>query len=405
MGSNVAGIRWYELRNDGTTGWTVYQQGTYSPDNNSRWMGSINIDADNNIALGFSISSSTLFPSIRYTGRMDGDPLGQMTVGEKGVINGGGSQTLSGNPSRWGDYSGMSVDPSQPGVFWYTQEYYQNTSSDGWKTRIASFSFANIFHVNVTAIPPQICTGDSSQLNAAATGGSGTYTYSWTSVPAGFTSTLQNPFVSPVVTTQYIAAVNDGTATKQDTTIVTVIEEPTAFAGNPVTYANTVPLFPVNGQATNYSHTQWVTGGDGAFNVDTLLTCLYTPGPNDRNNGGVILTLKAFPIGTCTNTATSDLHVTLTFPVGIETPTDEFGINLTPNPSSGVFSLKIHGLKDQDLRITVSDLNGKTVYLDKDKSSSQDYIRTIDLSASPKGVYMLKIQAGTQIKIEKMVVQ
>ncbi len=405
MGSDVAGVRWYELRNDGTSGWSVYQQGTYSPDDNSRWMGSINIDADNNIALGFSISSSTIYPSIRYTGRLNGDPLGQMTIGERGIINGGGAQTQSGSPARWGDYSAMSVDPSQPGVFWYTQEYYQSTSADGWKTRIASFSFGNILQVHTTAIPSQICTGGSSQLNAVASGGSGTYSYSWTSIPAGFTSTLQNPVVTPTVTTKYIATINDGSATKQDTAFVTVNQEPTAFAGNDLTYANTIPLFIVYGQATNYSHTQWVTAGDGTFNADTLLNCLYTPGQNDRITGGVILTLNAFPIGTCINTATSDLHVTLTFPVGIDTSTDKFGISLTPNPSSGVFSLKVHGVKDQELQINVSDLNGKTVYEDKSRLSSKDFAHTIDLSASPKGVYLLKVQAGTQIKIEKMVIQ
>ena len=407
VGSSVAGIRWYELRNDGATGWSVYQQGTYSPgDNNSRWMGSINIDADNNIALGFSISSTDLYPSIRYTGRVSGDPLGQMTVVERGIVNGGGSQTQppqGGSTSRWGDYSGMSVDPSQPGVFWYTQEYYQTSSYDGWKTRIASFSFANILQVHATATPSQICAGGSSQLDAAASGGTGTYTYSWASLPAGFTSTIQNPVVSPVVTTRYIATLNDGSSTKHDTAIVTVNEEPTAFAGNDTTYFNTVPLLIVYGQATNYSHIQWLTSGDGTFNVDTLLTCLYTPGTNDRI-AGVTLTLQAFPMGACTNTAISDLHLTFV-PVGIETAHGTFGINLTPNPSSGIFSLIVNGIKDQELQITISDFNGKTVYQEKSKSSSKDFINTIDLSASPKGVYMLKVQAGAQTRIEKMVIQ
>jgi hypothetical protein len=201
MGSSVAGIRWYELRTDGASPWSVYQQGTYSPDNNSRWMGSINIDQYGNMALGYSISSTTVYPSIRYTGRLDGDPLGQMTIGEKGIIIGGGSQTQSGSPARWGDYSAMMVDPSQTGIFWYTQQYYQTSSADGWRTRIASFSF---LQVHATATPSTICVGDSTQLGATALGGSGTYTYSWTSLPAGFTSNLQNPFASPAVNTKYI---------------------------------------------------------------------------------------------------------------------------------------------------------------------------------------------------------
>ena len=124
VGSNIAGVRWWELRKDTPTApWYKYQEGTYSPDNNYRWMGSIAIDADNNIALGYSISSTTMYPSIRYTGRLAGDPLGEMTIAESGIINGGGSQTntWSGNPSRWGDYSRMSCDPTSPNTFWYTQ--------------------------------------------------------------------------------------------------------------------------------------------------------------------------------------------------------------------------------------------------------------------------------------------
>ena len=403
VGSDVAGIRWYELRSDGASAWTVYQQGTYSPDNNGRWMGSINIDANNSIALGYSISSTTIYPSIRYTGRLDGDPLGQMTVGEKGIINGGGSQTQGPSVARWGDYSHMSVDPTQPGVFWYTQEYYQNTSYDGWRTRIASFNFGNILQVVASATPQQICLGGTSQLNAAGTGGSGTYTYSWTSVPAGFTSNLQNPVVTPSATTQYIVTINDGTNTKQDDVTVTVNDQPTSFAGNDTTYFNTVPLFIVYGQATNYGHIQWVTSGDGHFNVDTLLTCLYTPGANDKLNG-VTLTLNAYPIVPCTNTATSDMHVAFV-PVGIADPGNTFGITLTPNPSNGKFILKVNGSPDKEVMITITDMNGKTTFSDKYFSSSKSFLREIDLTALPKGIYLLKATSEGMSKTEKVVIR
>ena len=86
--SGIAGVRWYELRR--TTGaWTVYQQSTYSPDNTYRWMGSIAQDTSGNIALGFSVSSSTVYPGIRYTGRLASDPLNQMTIAEKTIKEGG----------------------------------------------------------------------------------------------------------------------------------------------------------------------------------------------------------------------------------------------------------------------------------------------------------------------------
>ncbi len=140
-GSNVAGIRWYELRRT-TDEWSVYQQSTWSPDNACRWMGSMAMDTSGNIALGYSVSSSSIYPSIKYTGRMNGDPLNLMTRTEKGIINGGGSQTTS--YLRWGDYSSMTVDPVQPNTFWYTQEYYTTNSDHGWRTRIGSFQLGPI---------------------------------------------------------------------------------------------------------------------------------------------------------------------------------------------------------------------------------------------------------------------
>ncbi|MEZ5195340.1 MAG: GEVED domain-containing protein [Bacteroidales bacterium] len=131
-----AGIRWYELRR--TTGsWYIYQQSTYSPDANHRWMGSISQNAYGEIALGYSVSSSSIYPSIRYTGRNYGDPLGTMTFAENTIWSGTESQT---NGERWGDYSSMSVDPTDGKTFWYTTQY-AGGSAWNWHTRIASFKF------------------------------------------------------------------------------------------------------------------------------------------------------------------------------------------------------------------------------------------------------------------------
>ena len=124
-GSGRAGIRWYEVRDPGGSP-TLYQQGTYAPtDTEHRWMGSLAMDHTGDIALGYSVSSSSVYPSIRYTGRLVGDPLGEMAQGEAVIITGTGSQTSS--YARWGDYSMMSVDPLDDCTFWYTQEYYQTT--------------------------------------------------------------------------------------------------------------------------------------------------------------------------------------------------------------------------------------------------------------------------------------
>jgi hypothetical protein len=138
VGGEQAGVRWYELRKQGAGAWAIHQQGTHAPDQHNRWIGSLAMDRAGNVALGYNVASSTLFPSIRYTGRLASDPLGTLPQGETSLIEGSGSQT--GSP-RWGDYSTMSVDPTDDCTFWYTNEYYATTSTIGWQTRIGAIRF------------------------------------------------------------------------------------------------------------------------------------------------------------------------------------------------------------------------------------------------------------------------
>jgi subtilase family serine protease len=137
-GADHAGIRWYEIRNPGSIP-VIHQQGTYAPDSDHRWMASAAMDRDGNIGLGFSVSGAITSPSIRYTGRLAGDPLNAMTLGEADLVVGAGSQLHS--TGRWGDYSTLVVDPVDDCTFWYTQQYYAVTSDAGWQTRIGSFAF------------------------------------------------------------------------------------------------------------------------------------------------------------------------------------------------------------------------------------------------------------------------
>ena len=130
-----AGIRWYELRNTGGAGWGINQQSTFSPDATQRWMGSVAMNSNGDIGLGYSASSSGMFPAMRYTGRLAADPLNTMTQGEGTLIAGTGAQTHT--AARWGDYSMLSVDPSDDCTFWFTSEYVQTTGSAPWRTRLS----------------------------------------------------------------------------------------------------------------------------------------------------------------------------------------------------------------------------------------------------------------------------
>jgi hypothetical protein len=138
------GERWYEFRApENSSSPTVFQSGTFAGppgDTNFRWMGSIAMDKLGDIALGYSMSGRGLFPSINYTGQMSGDPLGTMES-EATIINGTGSQRDTGG--RWGDYTSMALDAADDCTFWYTNQFYSDTTSFGWSTRLASLKFPN----------------------------------------------------------------------------------------------------------------------------------------------------------------------------------------------------------------------------------------------------------------------
>src|SRR5262249_34854488 len=136
VGSSVSGARWYQFNASGTT-LSVAQQGTFSPDSTYRWMPSIAMDQSQDIALGYSTSSSSLHPGVAFTVHAAGDPVNTMQT-ETVAFTGAGSQTGS-SLSRWGDYSNMAIDPADDCTFWYTTEYIPSNGAFNWATRIVSF--------------------------------------------------------------------------------------------------------------------------------------------------------------------------------------------------------------------------------------------------------------------------
>ncbi len=157
--AGIAGIHWFELRNTGTD-WAMYQQGTYGlSDSVNRWMGSIAMDGSGNMALGYSVSSSSIYPSIRYVGRLASDTLGTMGQSETTLVTGSGYQSSS--YSRWGDYSAMQVDPADDCTFWYTTEYIATSGSANWVTRVGAFKFPSC-GTSVTPTPTNTPTPDHS---------------------------------------------------------------------------------------------------------------------------------------------------------------------------------------------------------------------------------------------------
>jgi hypothetical protein len=137
------GIRWYELSDlSGTP--SVVQQGTFSPEDGLfRWIGSIAMDKKGNILLGYSASGSSVYPSIRFTGRLHEDALGTMR-NESILMIGQGSQVSTVGQyvtDRWGDYSSVSLDPEDDCTFWFTSQYQTTTETYRWNTAVFGMRF------------------------------------------------------------------------------------------------------------------------------------------------------------------------------------------------------------------------------------------------------------------------
>lgn len=138
-----AAVRWYEIRNPGSSTPTVTQFGTYAPDTTSRWMGSIDADRQGNIALAYNVASGAIGPGIRYVGRAAADPLNIMTTGETSLTGVACAACDQSGVDRWGDYSSLEVDPTDNCTFWFTGEYAKTASSASWYTKIGEFRFSN----------------------------------------------------------------------------------------------------------------------------------------------------------------------------------------------------------------------------------------------------------------------
>lgn len=291
-GNGNTGVRWYEIRSPGSSP-TVYQQGTFAPDSNYRWMPSIAQDEKGDIALGYSESSSGLFPQIDYTGRQPSDTLGTMET-EATIQNGSGSQLP--NLSRWGDYSNMSVDPSDDCTFWYTTEFLKNSGTFNWSTQIASFIFPGC-----TAPPSPDFSLSASGAQTVRAGGSAGYTLTVTpsngytgnvtlsltgTVPTGVSATfspnpvlggsgtsnmtVQTSSTTPAGTYSLTVQGTDGTLTHTTTVSLTV----------------QVPDFTISASPSSQTVTQ---GGGTTYTVNL--------GTIDGYSGSVTLSASGLPSG------------------------------------------------------------------------------------------------------------
>jgi hypothetical protein len=308
----VGGVRWFELRNVTSGPVTVYQESTYQPDTTWRWMGSAAMDKNGDIAVGFSASSASIVPGLRYAGRLVSDPLNSLAQGEAVLFAGAGSQ--SGTSGRWGDYADLTVDPVDDCTFWFTSEYYPTgVSQFNWRTRIGSFSFPSctgtattgsigghvtdsVSHAAISGATVSISGGTSTTTDSAGAysiGGLTPASYSVTASASGHTTSAPAN-----------VAVTAGNTTTQDFALVP----------NPTTGSITGTVTNASGGAAISGATVTISGGAstttnaaGVYTLSNLAPASYSV---TASATGFVTSAPANVAVTAGNTTTQNFALT-----------------------------------------------------------------------------------------------
>jgi hypothetical protein len=321
------GVRWYEIQNPNGAP-VLAQQGTFAPDSSFRWMGSIAMDHAGDIAVGYSVSSSSMHPSIAFTGRIPSDPPGTLEA-ETNIITGGGSQ-VGGNPplTRWGDYSAMTVDPVDDCTFWYTDEYLKTTGAFNWNTRIANFKFPNCgnaadFSLSASGSPQTVVAGNSASYTATVSpinGFTGSVTLSVSGLPSGAAANFSvNPITngsgSSTLTVSTSASTPPGTYT------VTI-----NGAGPSTSHMTTVTLV-----VTGFTLAVSPTSSSVVVGASTSYTATVTP--QGTFSGTVSVSITGLPSGatatSCSITVPPAGSCTLSVSTSATTPIGSFTLTVT----------------------------------------------------------------------------
>lgn len=316
--STPTGIQWAQIDvSGGIVNPAPLQQQIFNngSDGSNRFVGSLAVDRLGNAALGYSVSSASVAPDIRYVGRLVSDPLGQMPRSETTLLAGVTRSVQAGSCggsacTRWGDYSAMTVDPLDDCTFWYTNMYFP-VQGLNWVTRIGSFKFPTCASSSTTTSlvshPNPSVFGQTLTLTATVSTGAGT--------PSGLlsftiaarqpvTTSLSNGIATLVTTTlpagtypitatyagdgafsrSQAVLVPDQTVNKASTTTALLISPLPPFGSPSLTMTATVTtLAPGAGTPTGVITftVDSVTAGTPALSatgVVTLTTSLLAPG-------------------------------------------------------------------------------------------------------------------------------
>ncbi len=399
--TTMSGIRWYELRLSAGTP-SIFQQGTYAPgttDTIHRWMGSIAMDANGNMALGYSASNASVFPSVRYTGRLAGDTLGTMPQGEASIVAGTGSQTGS---NRWGDYTSMNIDSTDDCTFWYVNQYLPTTSSVGWRLRVGSFKFPSCVAAGSTPTNTPTVTPTPTATNTFTPTATATNTFTPTPTATNTftpTPTATNTFTPTPTATNTFTPTPTATNTFTPTPTATETFTPTATATNTFTPTPTATeTFTPTNTATNTptdtpTNTPTDTPTDTPTNTPTppvVITGTVTYGnaegaPASRPVSNVLISAAGSPNVSDTTSAAGTYSLT-GFGAGsyTVTPSKSGGDNghITSFDAANIAQYVVGGTGLNATQLTVADVSGTSGVSSFDAALIARYVASL---GSPTG--------------------
>ncbi|MGB0806321.1 MAG: T9SS type A sorting domain-containing protein [Salibacteraceae bacterium] len=453
-GNDRAGMRWYEFRKNDTIDWYLFQQGTYSPTEDSRWMGAIEMNENGSICLAYSVSSSSIYPSLRYTGRNINDPAGVMTLPEQTIVNGQGSNFSN----RYGDYAAMTIDPSNDSTFWFTGEF--NTSSS-WSTQVAEIALTDSCH-GLTAVTNTYgdftCPGETNGTIEVfgVNGSTNNYTFS---IDSGVFQT-NNIFQNLAPGWHYLQ-VNDGNCVSNvpayingpDTfTVIDSVKQITCYGDTDgyiefivgggtgdIQYSLDSVTWTNSGRYNNLTsgeYTVYVKDDSNCTLVNEPITivepdeliCTYDidhPTTNTSLDAGFTVLAaggtnpKRYSLDDVNYQADSTfsnlisgtywiytrdnhdcfvaerINVNL---VGVNEVLKENDFLIYPNPTSGIFQVALgKSVSSKKSTITLLDIHGKIIELKEIPENAINTNIEFDLTPYAKGIYVINIQYGSEI--------